>query len=244
MPAGIMAMARCKCLFKAVILFAAGGVAAAAVAAVNHSGDTVYYTGPISQQQNRSLFVAAAGRQLRRLVITSSGGEVDAGIQLGEWVFQQRLDVEVTGYCLSSCANYVFTAGSRKTIHPGAVVAWHGNYHHLQYTGQWKDEVAGRMERNGEDVGTAQLRVLEQVERLAGLERAFFERIGVNEYLCWVGKMPPHNVPDYYFLSAQDMARFGVGRVNTPPGYEHTDVSPLGRHVIHIQLSDHVTDPE
>ena len=36
---------------------------------------------------------------------------------------------------LSSCANYVFPAGYHKTIGPGAIVAWHGNYHHLKQTG-------------------------------------------------------------------------------------------------------------
>jgi hypothetical protein len=76
------------------------------------------------------------------------------------------------------------------------------------------------------------------VERLVGLERDFFARIGVDEFLCWVGKVPPYKAPNYYFLSGQDMARFGVSRVQTPPGYESTDVSGFSEHIMYIRLNE------
>jgi len=170
-------------------------------------------------------------------VINSGGGEVEAGIALGRWVFRQRLDVEVPGYCLSSCANYVFPAAGRKFIAPGAVVAWHGNYHHLKATGLWTDDIAARMQRHGEDAVTARDKARAEMERLVQLERAFFADIGVDEYLCWIGKMPPYNVPNYYFLSREDMAGFGVTQVQTPPGYEHTDVTGLDASVEFISLN-------
>ncbi len=56
------------------------------------------------------------------------------------------------------------------------------------------------------------------------MERDFFRRIGVGDTLCWVGKMPPYNVLNHYFLFAHDMARFGMANVHTPPDYEQTDV--------------------
>jgi hypothetical protein len=161
---------------------------------------------------------------------------VEAGIALGSWVFDHNLDIEIPEYCLSSCANYVFPAGRHKSIGPGAIVAWHGNYNHLQQTGLWRDDIAVRMESHGEDAATAEIHVREEVDRLASLERAFFARIGVNEYLCWVGKMPPYNAPDYYFLSRQDMARFGVSDVHIPPDYEHSNVSDFSAHIMHIKL--------
>ena len=130
----------------------------------------------------------------------------------------------------------MFPAGHHKFIAAGAIVAWHGNYNHLKQTGLWQDDIAARMVRTGEDAATARAQVREQVDRLVRLERDFFARIGVDEYLCWIGKMPPYNAPDYYFLSRQDMARFGVTQVRTPPGYEHTDVSGFNNPVIHIRL--------
>lgn len=195
-----------------------------------------YYEGPISEERNRQFFETVAGRTLQRLSISSSGGEVAAAIVLGEWVFAQHLDVEVPDYCLSSCANYVFPAGRQKRIHAGAVVAWHGNYRHLQQTGLWRDDVTARMQRHGEDRKTATRHVLAQVAYLVTLERDFFARIGVDEHLCWIGKRPPYNVSDYYFLSTHDMARFGVDRVQAPPDYAQTDVSKFDDSIVYVGL--------
>ena len=39
---------------------------------------------------------------------------------------EAEVDVVVDGVCLSSCANYLFTAGRHKTIRNG-VVGFHGN---------------------------------------------------------------------------------------------------------------------
>ncbi|MGB5473448.1 MAG: hypothetical protein WBQ78_08215 [Gammaproteobacteria bacterium] len=209
-----------------------------ATADIRLEAETVYYTGPIAAIQNQELFGLVSGRAVNRLMITSAGGEVEAGIALGLWIHESGIDVEVPEYCLSSCANYVFPAGKHKTIHPGAVVAWHGNYNHLVRTGLWQDDIAGRMERLGEDDATARQHVRTQAERLAHLERDFFERIGVDEYLCWIGKQPPYKVTNYYFLSARDMARFGVTKVRTPPDYAGTDVSGFDSHLVYIELKN------
>jgi hypothetical protein len=196
----------------------------------------IHYDGPISAAHNRRFFETLAGRPLRRLSITSSGGDVAAAIALGEWVYARHLDIEVPDYCLSSCANYVFPAGRHKVIRSGAIVAWHGNYRHLQQTGLWRDDVTARMLHHGEDEQAATRHVRAQVDELTGLERDFFARIGVDEYLCWIGKLPPYNVPDYYFLSTHAMARFGVDRVQAPPDYAHTDVSRFADSIVYIEL--------
>lgn len=110
-----------------------------------YSAGIVYYAGTISAERNRRFFASNREQPVERLVITSNGGEVEAGIALGEWVFEHQLDVEIESYCLSSCANYVFPAGRNKFIREGAVVAWHGNYHHLAATGLWTDDINSRM---------------------------------------------------------------------------------------------------
>lgn len=199
---------------------------------------TAYYTGAIDKAQNRTFFETVAGRSVKRLIISSRGGEVAAAIELGFWVVDQRLDVEVPDYCLSACANYVFPAGQKKVIHTGAIVAWHGNYHHLKMTGLWKDDITSRMERYHEDADTARRRARAEVDRLVRMEHNFFRHIGVEETLCWIGKMPPYNAPNYYFLSADDMARFGIANVHTPPDYENTNVSKFSDHVVFITLHD------
>jgi hypothetical protein len=183
------------------------------------AGDSVAYRGEINAEANQRFFAQVARRPPRRLVIDSPGGEVEAGIALGRWVFAQGVDLVVEGECLSSCANYVFTAARRKTVQPGAVVGWHGNYHHLEATGLWRDDVAARVARTGEAAATAEQAVRAQVARLVALEKEFFATVGVDERLCWIGKLPPFDVPNYYTLSAADMARFGVFGVSLPGDY-------------------------
>lgn len=218
------------------LLVTLAGAVYPSVANAGPEPETVYYTGALTAARNREFFGRVSGMTVRRLVITSGGGEVEAGIALGLWVHDHGIDVEVPEHCLSSCANYVFPAGRHKTIRPGAVVAWHGNYNHLVQTGLWQDDIAGRVARHGEDAGTARRRARGEAVRLARLERDFFARIGVDEYLCWVGKQPPYSVPNYYFLAAGDMVRFGVRDVTVPPDYAGTDVSAFDPHIVYIEL--------
>jgi hypothetical protein len=148
------------------------------------------------------------------------------------------VDVIVEDYCLSSCANYVFPAARHKTVKPGAIVAWHGNYHHLFQTGQWRDDVPVRMRRTSESREQATKHVYKQVKHLVAIEKEFFHYIGVDEYLCWIGKQEPFNVPNYYFMSATDMARFGIDNVTLPPDFQNTDVSRFNMDIVFIRLID------
>jgi hypothetical protein len=74
---------------------------------------------------------------------------------------------------------------------------------------------------------------------LVALEQALFDRIGVDGYLCWVGKMPPYEAPDYYVLSAADMARFGVEDIEAPADYPPAELPGLDLHLIHVRLGVH-----
>ncbi len=205
--------------------------------AAGEGGDaTAAYRGAISVENNAGFFARVAGQPLRRLLIDSGGGDVAAAIELADWVHARQLDITVTGVCLSSCANYVFPAARRKEIRPGAIVAWHGNYHHLAETGLWRDDVALRMRRDGEDEQTATRYVQAQMARLVALERDFFARIGVDEQVCWIGKQPPYHVPDYYFLSVVDMARFGITGVQAPAEYSATDPTAFAANIIYLEL--------
>ena len=130
-------------------------IADPASADISLEAGTAYYSGPISAELNNRFFEAVQGKAVKRLIITSGGGEVETAIALGLWVSDHSLNIEVPEYCLSSCANYVFPAGHHKTIGAGVIVAWHGNYNHLKQTGLWQDDIAARMERYGEDAATS-----------------------------------------------------------------------------------------
>lgn len=61
------------------------------------------------------------------LLITSPGGGIVAGMDLGEWILDNQLDVEIGGLCFSSCANYVFVAGATKILRSYSLLGWHGS---------------------------------------------------------------------------------------------------------------------
>jgi hypothetical protein len=105
--------------------------------------------------------------------------------------------VEVPESCLSSCANYVFPAGRHKLLGRPDAVGWHGNMAHVLYR-----------EQSGQERWSPP--VMADARRLARREAEFFRRIGVDGFVCWFGKIPPYAEREFYFLSARDMARFGI----------------------------------
>jgi hypothetical protein len=86
------------------------------------------------------------------------------------------------------------------------------------------------------EIATLMARML--VERLVSKEQQFFSHIGVDEYICWIGKMPPYSVPNYYFLSREDMANFGVLNVHTPDNYRETSDFHVKTGIRYLSLKD------
>ncbi|MBM3394839.1 MAG: hypothetical protein FJY37_09450 [Betaproteobacteria bacterium] len=86
---------------------------------VQRQGSQLHYQGELTAQGLAALRDFAEGRVVQSLVITSSGGEINVGMDFGEWVFARGLNVEVSKYCLSSCANYVFPAAWQKFLPTG-----------------------------------------------------------------------------------------------------------------------------
>jgi hypothetical protein len=103
-PHGIAGMAASLVLCAGVLTAYAGtlpaDLAAAGVqpAKVHVSGDTVYYQGNISTASTQA-FKAAVGAvkrgQVTRMVISSVGGETRNGREIGQWVHDMALVVEV-----------------------------------------------------------------------------------------------------------------------------------------------------
>lgn len=203
----------------------------------NKESNTAIYVSEISKENNATFFSSIKNRMIKKLRVNSSGGDVEAAIKLARWIYNNKVDIEVIEYCLSSCANYLFTAAFHKTILPGAIVAWHGNYHHLKQTGLWRDDIQTRIKRTGESRVQARTHVLQQVNHLVKLEQSFFKEIGIDEKICWIGKIPPYNVKNYYFLSVSDMHRFGVRNVTLTKNYEKTNVKKFIEHIVYLKLN-------
>lgn len=184
----------------AAVLLALGAVAGHAQwapARVEQRGNAVVLQGRIDDEAATRAIALMLDPWITRLVITSGGGLVNAALDLAEAVHARGLDVEVPVACMSSCANYVLPAGRRKLLGRRGAVAWHGNMAHVLY-----------LQRSGQASWPEP--DLAQARRLAQREAGFYARLGVDGFVCWFAKLPPYAIDEFYSLSAEDMARFGI----------------------------------
>ncbi|MFB6285349.1 MAG: hypothetical protein ABEK03_02060 [Candidatus Bipolaricaulia bacterium] len=135
---------------------------------------TLAFQGPIRQgsfSQMEAMFDGAVDT----LVITSQGGRVAPGVRIGELVLQEKLDVIVERYCLSSCANYIFLASQPKVIRQG-IVGFHGNItHSIRQAGGPEaraEQMASQTPRSQEELASL---LRERIE----MEQSLIRRIGV-----------------------------------------------------------------
>ena len=157
-----------------------------------------------------------AGPDVKVLRIRCSGGDVDLGMDLAEWVLARGLDVEVDGHCLSSCANYIFPAGRRKVIAPGGVVGWHGSARQTDMADQLDAAlVDARQEDPTLDVEKTRARMAAYMKRAIERQDAFFARIGVAECVTRIGQLRL-GAPGLFTMSIADMARFGIDVASGP----------------------------
>ena len=183
----------CLCAAGAAIALAAPPT----TTRVERSGDAIVFTGRIDADSAQRFLALLDEPGVRRLVITSGGGLVAPALDMAEALQAHGLDLEVPRQCRSSCANYLFPAARHKTLGWPGAVAWHGTMAHVLHLAQ-----TGKA-----SWGEAQLA---EARVLARREAALYERLGVDGLLGWFAKLPPYDVPDFYFLSPQDLERFGV----------------------------------
>jgi hypothetical protein len=215
-----------RCILAAALLACAGLLHAQPVSTtqVERQGDAIVFRGRIDDAAATTFLQLLQDPGVRRLVITSPGGLVVPALDMAEALYARGLDVEVPEACLSSCANYVFLAGRQKLLGGPAAVGWHGNMTHVLHLQQ-----IGEGRWSGPEIAAARL--------LAQRESSFFQRIGVDGFVCWFAKLPPYSVEDFYALTPPDMAFFGIRDVSVrsagvppyaPPGVQMVSVDRAG----------------
>lgn len=176
---------------------------------VGIKGGSLRYSGEITKTSNQVIFAAFNNLELKpkRLLIDSIGGEIGAGIELGSWVRRNRLDVEVTNICASSCANYVFPAGKAKYLRKDSILLWHGS----AWQTSWSDELKLDDTFN------------KYITSMREKETDFFSVIEVDNLLCTYGQFKI-TFWDYlqnmmgkgtegYDYSVADMKKFGLSNI-------------------------------
>ena len=190
----------------------------AANQSVDASSGRARFIGPIDWDSVHRLQNLMKGKSIRILEVDSRGGNTEAAIALGYWIHQQKINLEVNRLCLGSCANYWFTAAHKKLIQPGAIVAWQGNLHYQLLQNEQPDQFTPPQKLLDSD----ELRLLRQQ---VSLEQLFFQQIGVDERVCWIGKLPPYSAAHYFVLPPEDLRRFGIREVRTEIDYSARSAS-------------------
>ncbi|MDI6797816.1 MAG: hypothetical protein QMD09_12770 [Desulfatibacillaceae bacterium] len=205
-------------------------------------GETAYFTGYINGKNSSDFMQAVRGKNIRTVVLNSTGGEINAGMDMGLWIFENKVDVVIDGLCMSSCANYLFVAGRNKTLLPGSVVAWHGSAMQSNMLSRGQVEEQLRQAIGGKPIQEPEFEALveqtwDYMVKSREKQAAFFSKIGVDENICRIGS-EEFDAEDFFTMSIDDMARFGVKNVHAPQDYP-PDLTELSKHkpIVHIRLS-------
>lgn len=103
-----------------------GDPARRASSSVTVEGDTLVLAGSIEKEMLRETRAQLdAHGEVRKVRITSTGGDAEAAMDLALLFREAKYEVIVEGVCASSCALYIAPAATNLTIAPGGLVAFH-----------------------------------------------------------------------------------------------------------------------
>lgn len=161
--------------------------------------------------------LAPRNQPITTFTITSYGGDVEASIDLGEFIFKHRLSVYIPELCLSSCANYLFTAGNKKIITNQTILGWHG----------------GALQKNLRSVPNL---TEQQLFNLQKKETDFFQLIKVDQRICTLGQEPPYNFKGFWNYDLIDLEDFGLKKINLNHDFSTTDFNSINSKIIRIHI--------
>ena len=189
---------------------------------INIKGDALRINGDITESMYEVVSRYLEGNDVTRILVTSHGGDIDAGINIGRLIYTYKLDIEVIDYCISSCANYLFTAAVNKTIHDGAAVIWHGNtqqkdFREFDLCGRTVSSFDGFPMDDEEIVEMSTPETQQEWAVRQQSEYDFYQLIGVNDYIARVGQEPYYH--GNFTMPVKYMLAFGVTNVKAPENY-------------------------
>ncbi|CAM3207726.1 hypothetical protein [Moritella viscosa] len=189
-------------------------VMAGAETTVVLDGNKAIYEGDIGEEANATLFeLYRKNKQVNTLKIKSKGGEINVGMDLAEFVYTNKLNVEVNDYCFSSCANYVFPSGMKKIIGKNAIIGFHGGASSTEFDDSELDTLPEE-ERKAILVFMA-----EYLQHALKREALFFSMIGVEQKITTLGQNEAFSKFDeadfkgwYYSIDA--LTKLGVTNIS------------------------------
>jgi ATP-dependent protease ClpP protease subunit len=117
------------------------------------------------------------------VIINSSGGEVGESIKLGRLIEPFKTTVFAYQYCSSSCANYVFAAGDRRIVLPGALLMFHGGatLNSLETVAKEVYEAYGKAGQEGAEKNIEQIR--KQITSMVKQQEEYMDELGIGKHI-------------------------------------------------------------
>jgi hypothetical protein len=190
---------------------------------------TIYYDGWLAEPAIEKMFSLYEKAKLKptKLVINSSGGAIELGMEVGGWVYDHKLDVQVDGYCASSCANYIFPAGKNKYLANRAIIGFHGGASSLSFDESEIEQMLAELPEAERALKKEQVRqdMATYLNESSQKEAQFFKKIGVEQRITTLGQQPQYdqmyNKDEFvgWTYKPRDFANFGVTNLTvlSPP---------------------------
>jgi hypothetical protein len=187
-------------------------------ARIERVGDVLHYDGTI-MPGDAARVRGLLDEDVKTVVINSAGGDGPEAIDIGRaFADVDSLQIRVSHWCLSGCAQFLFVAAKEKVVEPGGVVACHHNPFALDRINRklWENQVPDDYQDFLDDA------------------RAYYAQLGVSEeygMICMVGqglacvedaynqKAAFRTVFHYFVPTEEQFERFGVKniRFESPP---------------------------
>lgn len=146
-------------------------------------------------------FARKLDNQINEVWLNSGGGNVREALKIANIIRDRKLKIVVNGFCISSCANYLFLAGAEKKIN--GIVGFHGS---VQAMGEAPCQA------------TDNPRCILKNETVEN-EQAFFRSVGINTLLFDVTQsvdkgMKNGKLVAYYAPSVKTLNALGVNGID------------------------------
>ncbi len=193
----------------------------------------IYYIGEITASRNQRLFELYESLEPKpeTFSVTSPGGGVADGMDLGDWVFDNKLKVRIPEMCGSSCANYILTAARSTELARTAIIFWHGSPIASDLAEGEAEEAESRQQVREEyelfgDGGDDPDAFMETIRNR---NRDFFKKIGVNPLITVVqyfadasGQQALSRFTSYkeygVYIALEDLPLFDINNVTVAEG--------------------------
>jgi hypothetical protein len=223
---------------------------------ITSSQTTAVFSGYITEDSVDKFLKNHTSRQLTKIILDSLGGEPIAAMRLGDWIFSKSLDVQVEKTCMSSCANYLFTAGAKKIVLTPGIVGWHGSA--LQKNFVDRDRIFSDIEmrlaksekisENESDLlgNAASYADYKYSQRSRPLQAVFYKKLQAVEYLTRAGQ-EPRNLRAIWTFGPTELKAFGVCGAELPSNYADEEYLKIvkekfGISVVSLKLNTPITE--